>query len=112
MAYNIGSLPSNFPLPIQQVQVVLVSTDKMPLSGTTTLLISDFGKPTANGTVVGKPKAPTPFVVPSDYYYDIRGRLSLAGQTMRGTLQGTASLIIDDDFTARSRVTLSGGNNN
>ncbi len=58
----------------------------------------------------GQPKTPTlDFTVRSEYYWLLNKRLVLNG-SIRACLIGTADLIISDDFTARSRLVLSGRN--
>lgn len=57
-------------------------------------------------TTVGTPKAPaSSFTVPTNYFLDQMYRLTLAG-AVRATLQGTADLILTDDFAARRRIVL------
>lgn len=56
--------------------------------------------------VVGTPKVPSSFTLPTNYFLDQMFRLTLTG-TNRATLQGNADLILNDDFKTRSRIVLS-----
>lgn len=91
---------------IQYDHLKLSSTNRMTLAGTAEVVLTDLG---TNGSIIlGTPKMPNlSFTVPTDYFLDQIARLSLAG-AVRATLQGTADLILTDDFGQRSRIVLSG----
>lgn len=59
------------------------------------------------GAIAGSPKATVSFTVPNDYLYDLLYRLTMVG-TQRVTLQGTADLVLSDDFRTRQRIVLAG----
>lgn len=59
--------------------------------------------------IMGRPKtAIGNFRVPTNYIHDVIGTLSISGYTTRSTLEGTANLVMTDDFGTRSRIVLAG----
>lgn len=92
---------------LQYDRLTLVSTDRVTLTSTARIVLQEFGNSGPN--YVGVPKIPTsPFTVPDGYALDIsNGRLTLVGLA-RAILEGSADLILSDDFRQRSRIVLSG----
>lgn len=86
--------------------IVLAGTQELTLVGTTKTYLAGVGA--ADSVVLGTPKSPTTsFTVPNNYFLDQMFRLALAG-TVRATVEGTADLILTDDFNTRSRLVLAG----
>lgn len=80
---------------------------RMSLIGTARLVLTDLHG--QDSVILGTPRTPPlSFTVPTEYVLDQMTRLTLTGG-MRATLQGTADLIITDDFKTRQRLVLTGG---
>lgn len=85
----------------------LTTTEQLGLAGTARVLIEDRGAVQAT-VYVGSPKTPpTSFTLLTDYFHDVIQRLNLLN-SIRGTLLGTSTLVITDDFATRSRLVLAG----
>lgn len=103
----------------QYQQLVLQSTDRLTAPGTARIIIERGGPDFLPGpqgeafeglgmVTLGRPKTPSVnFVVPTEYICDFLKRLNLVG-AIRATLQGTANLVVRDDFGTRSRIVLAG----
>lgn len=103
----------------QYQQILLAGTDRMTLAGTARAIVTRAGtdfEPGPQGeafenlglVVLGVPKTPlVNFVVPTEYICTFRNRLIMRG-SVRGNLQGTANLVVSDDFATRSRVVMAG----
>ena len=92
---------------INLVRITLSGTDRITLAGTARAYI--FGWTDAvSPNVVGRPKVyREPFRVPDLYEYLFTNRLTMEAAG-RGILEGSADLILSDDFGTRSRVVLAG----
>ena len=94
---------------INLVRLPLDSTDRVTLAGTARLYI--FGwTDTASPNIAGRPKRMymgTPFRIPDNFEFVLTNRLTM-GSTTRGIIEGSADLIISDDFGTRSRIVLAG----
>jgi len=93
---------------INLVRVPLAGTDRVTLEGTARAHI--FGwTDTASPNVVGRPKVyrTAPFRVPDGYEFILIERLTME-RDARAILEGTADLIMSDDFRTRSRIVLAG----
>lgn len=95
------TLPTNYEFYVRKT-LTLASTAQAILQGTGELIIYDF----VDITTKGVPKFES-FTVPSGYVCDVTGR-SVLERAQRATLNGTANLVLTDDFGTRSRITLVG----
>jgi hypothetical protein len=90
----------------QYQQLVLTGAERLTMQGTARLVAYD--QVAAPTVYLGTPKVPRgPFTVPTDYFLEVLSRLSLAG-SQRATLEGTASLYVDDPALVGSRLVLAG----
>lgn len=89
----------------QYRRLTLSGTNRLSMAGTAELVISDFGM--YGDLYVGAPKDNVSYRVRNDTFFDVWYRLRLSNQ-QRVTLDGTADLIITDDFASRARLVLSG----
>lgn len=106
-AYDPGTVSIvNDQFLLQDRHLYLSSSNRLTLAGTAEVLLSDFGN--CATVILGSPKTPSlSFIVPTEYFLEQLFRLALSGQ-MRASLQGTADLILNDDFKTRSRIVLAG----
>lgn len=92
---------------LQHQHLKLVSTNRLTLAGTSSIVIDAIVND-GDQLIVGTPKSFTvPFTVPTEYVWDQLMHLSLYG-TCEAKVQGTANVILTDDFGARSHVVLAG----
>jgi hypothetical protein len=105
--YDVGTITLSTEQFMEQYEHLKLSgSERLTMAGTAELFLSDFGNTAV--LILGVPKTPTlSFTVPTDYVLDQLYRLSLIN-AMRATLQGTADLVLTDDFGARSRIVLTG----
>lgn len=91
---------------LQDRHLYLTGAERLTATGTAEVLLTDMGN--TAGNCLGTPKSPNlSFTVMTDYFLDVIKRLNLVNQ-VRSTLQGTADLILTDDFQTRSRLVLAG----
>lgn len=92
---------------LHYTRLKLASTERLAMEGTARIVVDDFS--TATDTLyLGSPKTPSrSFTVPTDHFHHQLTRLTLVGP-MRATLEGTADLVLTDDFGTRSRLVLAG----
>lgn len=107
-AYDPGTITlSTDQFLLQDRHLYLTGIERLTATGTAEVMLSDFNAICA-ATVLGSPKNPSlSFIVPTEYFFEQLFRIALSGQ-MRATLQGTADLLLDDDFKTRSRIVLAG----
>lgn len=107
--YDLGTvavLDSEYLIQFQELRVS--GTGVLSVAGTGLVILTDFGtKISAPGPVVGSPKGGS-FTVPDNYVYDLLRPLVLSGDSTQVTLQGSAELVLSDDFGSRSLVVLAG----
>jgi len=90
----------------QYARITVSGANEIAVAGAGRLCVSSFGM--TGDLILGQPKFTTgSFTVPDTYAHDVPNRLALA-LGGRVTLLGTADLIIDDNFTSRSRIVLTG----
>lgn len=92
---------------LHYTRLKLASTERLAMEGTARIVVDDFS--TATDTLyLGSPKTPSrSFTVPTEYFHYQYQRLRLV-DPMRATLEGTADLVLTDDFKTRSRLVLAG----
>lgn len=106
-SYDPGSVAMlNAQFLLQYKRLTLSGAERLTVPGTSNALLLDLG--TTGARVVGFPKTlDGPFTIPHENFFEQRKRISLCCAA-RGTLLGTANLIIGDDFGSRSRIALAG----
>jgi hypothetical protein len=93
---------------VNLVRIPLQSTDRITLEGTARAYI--FGwTDNVSPNVVGRPKIlnGTDFRVPDNFEFILVNRLTMGALTS-AILEGSADLILSDDFGVRSRIVLTG----
>lgn len=97
-------MPGNVDFPVYRV--TLTGAERLTMEATIRLVLIAYD--VAAPLILGSPKAPaSSFTVPTDYFLGQLFRLQLINNT-RATLQGTADLVLSDDFATRGRIVLAG----
>jgi hypothetical protein len=93
---------------INLVRLPLDSTDRITLAGTARAYIFGWND-NVSPNVVGRPKIlnGTDFRVPDNFEFILVNRLTMGALTS-AILEGSADLILSDDFGVRSRIVLTG----
>lgn len=102
-----GSISMTTAFLLHYKRLVLSGAERVTATGASDVIVTDFGL-TGSPRILGTPKSVSQsFTVPNDYVLDQLKRLTLCGDA-RGTLLGTADLVVTDDFDKRSRIVLAG----
>lgn len=93
---------------IEPLRYTLSGTNRLTLANTGRLFLFGFTDDRCYN-IMGRPKAiqDTPWRIPTGFQEDLLVRLTMLAGT-RGILEGTADLILTDDFATRSRIVLLG----